>query len=155
MLAICSRHHSLLLKASLVFFLASGALISVRAQTADESIAKLSPSLSPDDAEIQKLLIRGYEAYALKAESALLSMFSQQSPYLDQFKVFLTEDNAANQNVRFGISINRFINVLIDGDKATAHLDVTIHAVNKDSGKEVEGPGRLAHTFRFVKENGV
>jgi tetratricopeptide (TPR) repeat protein len=45
--------------------------------------------------------------------------------------------------------------VLIDGDKATAHLDVEIHAVNKDTGKEVEGPGRLAHTFRFVKENGV
>src|ERR1044072_8888523 len=151
MLAICSRNHAWLVTACLVFFLAT----SVRAQTADEVIAKLSPSLSPDDAEIQKLLIRGYEAYATKAEPALLSMFSQQSPYLDQFKTFLSEENAANQNVRLGISINRFTNVLIDGDKATAHLDVTIHAVNKDTGKEVEGPGRLAHTFRFVKENGV
>ena len=96
MLAICSRNHSWLVKASLVFFLVSGALTSVRAQTADEVIAKLSPSLSPDDAEIQKLVIRGYEAYATKAVPALLSMFSQQSPYLDQFKAFLTEDNAAN-----------------------------------------------------------
>src|SRR6185503_20462646 len=107
MLAICTRHHSWLVKASVVFVLVSAALTSVRAQTADESIAKLSPSLSRDDAEIQKLLIRGYEAYALKAESALLSMFSQQSPYLDQFKSFLKEEYAANQNVRFGISINR------------------------------------------------
>jgi len=155
MLAICSRNHAWLITASLVFFLASGALISVRAQTADEVITRLSPSLSPDEAEIQKLLIRGYEAYATKAAPALLSMFSQQSPYLDQFKVFLSEENAANQNVRLGIAINRFTNVLIDGDKATAYLDVTIHAVNKDSGTEVEGPGRLAHTFRFVKENGV
>src|SRR5205809_2497849 len=155
MLAICSRHHSLLVKASLAFFLASGALTSVRAQTADEVIAKLSPSLSPDDAEIQKLVIRGYEAYATKSVPALLSMFSKQSPYLDQFKAFLMEENAANENVRLGIRINRFPNALIDGDKATAHLDVEIHAVNKDAGKEVEGPGRLAHTFRFVKENGV
>jgi len=155
MLAICSRNHSWLVKASLVFFLVSGALTSLRAQTADEVIAKLSPSLSHDDAEIQKLVIRGYEAYATKATPALLSMFSQQSPYLDQFRAFLTEDNAANQNVRLGIQINRLPNVLINGDKATAHLDVTIHAVNKDTGKEVEGPGRLAHTFRFVKENGV
>jgi CHAT domain-containing protein len=155
MLAICSRDHSWLVKVSLVFFLASGTLTSVRAQTADEVIAKLSPSLSHDDAEIRKLVIRGYEAYALKAEPALLSMFSQQSPYLDQFKAFLKEENAANPNVRFGISINRFINVLVDGDKATAHLDVTIHAGDKETGKEVDGPGRLAHTFRFVKENGV
>src|ERR1044072_9811050 len=155
MLAICSRNHAWLVTASLVLFLASHALTSVRAQSADEVIAKLSPSLSPDEAEIQKLLIRGYEAYATKAAQALLSMFSPQSPYLDQFQAFLTEENAANQNVRLGISINRFTNILIDGDKATAHLDVTIHAVNKDTGKEVEGPGRLAHTLRFVKENGV
>ena len=149
MLAICSRNHSWLVTASLVFFLASGALTSVRAQTADETIAKLSPSLSPDEAEIQKLVIRGYEAYATKNAPALLSMFSQQSPYLDQFKAFLTEDNAANQNVRLGIQINRLPNVLINGDKATAHLDVTIHAVNKDTGKEVEGPGRVGPHFSF------
>ena len=155
MLVICSRHHSLLVKASLVFFLASGALTSVRAQTADKVIAGLSPSLSPDDAEIQKLVIRGYEAYATKNAPVLLSMFSKQSPYLDQFKTFLTEEYAANEQVRFGISIHRLPDALIDGDKATAHLDVAIHAVNKDTGKEVEGPGRMAQTFRFVKENGV
>src|SRR5678815_13470 len=155
MLATCSRNHAWLATASLVFFLGSGAFTSVQAQTADDVIAKLSPSLSPDEAEIQKLMIRGYEAYVTNAEPALLSMFSQQSPYLDQLKAFLKEENAANQNVRLGIQINRLPNVLINGDKATAHLDVTIHAVNKDSGKEVEGPGRLAHTFRFVKENGV
>ena len=155
MLAICSRNHSWLVKASLVLFLACGALTSVQAQTADESIAKLSPSLSPDDAEIQKLVIRGYEAYALKNTPALFSMFSQQSPYLDQFKTFLEEEYAGNEQIRFGVQINRLPNVLINGDKATAQLDVTIHAVSKDTDKEVEGPGRLAHTFRFVKENGV
>src|ERR1044072_1392443 len=155
MVPICSRNHSWLVKASLVFLLATGALTSVRAQTADETIAKLSPSLSPDEAEIQKLIIRGYEAYATKNAPALFSMFSQQSPYLDQFKTFLSEENAANQNVRLGININRFSNVLGGGDKATAHLDVTIHAIDNDSGQEVEGPGRLAHSFRFVKKNGV
>jgi len=155
MLAIYSRNHAWLVTASLVFFLASNALTSVRAQTADETIAKLSPSLSPDDAEIQKLVIRGYEAYATKATPALLSMFSRQSPYFDQFKAFLAEEYAASENVRLGVSINRPPSVLIEGNKATAHLDVTIHAVSKETGQEVEGPGRLAHTFRFVKENGV
>ena len=155
MLAICSRNHSWLVKASLVFFLVSGALTSVRAQTADETIAKLSPSLSPDEAEIQKLVIRGYEAYATKNAPALFSMFSNQSPYLDQFKTFITEEYAANEKVRFGVRITRFPDVLIEAEKATAHLDVEIHAVSLETGKEVEGPGRLAHTFRFVKENGV
>src|SRR6185503_9091078 len=131
MLAICSRHHSWLVKASLVFFLASGALTSVRAQTADESINKLSPSLSPDDSEIQKLVIRGYEAYALKNAPALFSMFSRQSPYLDQFKTFLTEQYAGNEQIRFGVRITRLPRVLIEGEKATAHLDVEIHAVNE------------------------
>jgi CHAT domain-containing protein/Tfp pilus assembly protein PilF len=155
MLAICSRNHACLVTASLVLFLAAGALTSGRAQTADETIAKLSPSLSPDDAEIQKLVIRAYEAYATKATPALLSMFSQQSPYFDQFKAFITEESAANENVRLGVRITRLPRVLIDGEKATAYLDVEIHAISKDTGKEVEGPGRLAHTFRFVKENGV
>jgi CHAT domain-containing protein/predicted negative regulator of RcsB-dependent stress response len=155
MLAICSRNHSWLIKASLVFFLAAGALTSVQAQTADKTIAKLSPSLSTDDAEIQKLVIRGYEAYALKNAPALFSMFSQQSPYLDQFKTFVAEQYAGNEQLRFGVWIRRFPNVLIDGDKATAYLDVSIHAVSLQTGKEVEGPGRLAHTFRFVKEKGV
>ena len=155
MLALCSRHHSLLVKASLVFFLASGVLTSVRAQTADEVIAKLTPSLSPDDAAIQKLVIRAYEAYALKNAPALFSMFSQQSPYLDQFKTFITEEYAANEQVRFGVRIARLPDVRIEAERATAYLDVEIHAVSTDTGKEVEGPGRMAHTFRFVKENGV
>jgi len=138
-----------------VFFLASGALIPVPAQTADEVIARLSPSLSPDHAEIRKLLIRGYEAYATKATPALLSMFSRKSPYFDQFKAFITEENAANENVTLGVSITRLPRMLIDGDKATAYVDVEIHAISKNTGKEIEGPGRLAHTFRLVKENGA
>jgi CHAT domain-containing protein len=154
MLAICSRHHSLLVKASLVFLVASGVLTSVRAQTADQVIAKLTPSLSPDDAAIQTLVIRAYEAYALKNAPALFSMFSQQSPYLDQFKTFITEEYAANEQVRFGVRIARLPDVRIEAERATAYLDVEIHAVSTDTGKEVEGPGRMAHTFRFVKEDG-
>jgi len=154
MFAVCSRYHSLLVKVSLVFLVASGVLTSVRAQTADEAIAKLTPSLSPDDAAIQTLVIRAYEAYALKNAPALFSMFSQQSPYLDQFKTFITEEYAANEQVRFGVRIARLPDVRIEAERATAYLDVEIHAVSTDTGKEVEGPGRMAHTFRFVKENG-
>ena len=155
MFAVCSRYHSLLVKASLVFLVASGVLTSVRAQTADEVIAKLTPSLSPDDAAIQTLVIRAYEAYALKNAPALFSMFGQQSPYLDQFKTFITEEYAANEQVRFGVRIARLPDVRIEAERATAYLDVEIHAVSTDTGKEVEGPGRMAHTFRFVKEDGV
>jgi CHAT domain-containing protein/tetratricopeptide (TPR) repeat protein len=155
MLALCSRHHSLLVQASLVFLLVCVVLTSVRAQTADQTIAQLTPSLSPDDAEIQKLVIRSYEAYATKNTIALFSMFSQRSPYLDQFKRFITEEYAGKEQIRFGVRITRLPDVSIETEKATAHLDVEIHAVDKVTGKEVEGPGRLAHTFRFVKENGV
>jgi len=155
MIAICSRHHSLLVKVGLAFFLTSGLLTSVRAQTADDVIAKLTPSLSPDDAAIQTLVVRAYEAYALKNAPALFSMFSQQSPYLDQFKTFITEEYAANEQVRFGVRIARLPDVRIQAERATAYLDVQIHAVSTDTGKEVEGPGRMAHTFRLVKENGV
>jgi hypothetical protein len=155
MLAIFSRNHSWLVKVSLAFVLASGALASVGAQTADQVIAKLPPSLSPDDAAIQTLVIRAYEAYALKNAPALFSMFSQQSPYLEQFKTFITEEYAGNEQVRFGVRIARLPDVRIEAEKATAYLDVEIHAVDKGTGEEVEGPGRLAHTFRLVKENGV
>jgi len=82
-------------------------------------------------------------------------MFSQQSPYLEQFKTFITEEYAGNEQVRFGVRIARLPDVRIEAEKATAYLDVEIHAVDKGTGEEVEGPGRLAHTFRLVKENGV
>jgi CHAT domain-containing protein/tetratricopeptide (TPR) repeat protein len=155
MLAIRSRHHSYLAWACLVFCLVWGIPSFTQAQTADETIAKLSPSLGPADAAIMKVVIKGYEAFALKNAPALLSMFSQQSPYLDQFKTFLEEEYAANAKSRFGVSIKSTPRLLIEGDKATAYLDVVIHAVNKDTGKEADGFGATAHTFRFVQENGV
>src|ERR1041384_5628123 len=103
---IFTRDRSRLPKAGLIIMLLACA--AVWAQTADEPIAKLSPYLSPDDAEIQKLVIRAYEAYVTKATPALLSMFSSQSPYLDQFKAFLEEDNASNKEIRLGIRITRW-----------------------------------------------
>ncbi|MBC8029782.1 MAG: CHAT domain-containing protein [Pyrinomonadaceae bacterium] len=139
----------------LLLFFACGISLPTHAQTADEAAAKLSPLLSPDDTAIQKVVLKAYEAYAKKDAPALLSMFSQQSPYYREFKLFIQEDFAANQKVKInGIRVNLARNLQIQGEKATAYLDVEIHAVNKDTGKDAEGFGRMAHTLRFVNENG-
>jgi CHAT domain-containing protein/TPR repeat protein len=157
MLPICSRHYSFVVKACRVFFFACGMCLSIQAQTADEAdAARRSPSLSADDAAIQQVIRKGYEAYAKKDVPALLSLFSPRSPYLPDFKLLIQEDFAANERatiVHYSAKLIR--NVQIQGDKATARLDVAIQAVDKDTGKEAEGFGAMDHTFRFVKEDGV
>jgi CHAT domain-containing protein len=156
MLPIWSRHYSFVVKTCLSFFLACGICLSIQAQTAADAAAKLSPSLSADDAAIQKLVLKGYEAYAKKDVPTLYSIFSRQSPYLEQFKISLEEDFVANEKAKIeGIRVNLIRNVQIQGDKATARLKVVIHAVDKDTGKEAEGFGEMDHTLRFVKENGI
>jgi CHAT domain-containing protein/TolA-binding protein len=130
--------------------------VSIRAQTAEDLIAKLPPNLAPDDLAIQKILTRGYVAYSKKDVATLLSLFSQKSPYFPDFKVFIEEDFAVNENAKIdGLQALLVRNVQFQGDRATARLKVQIHAVDRDTGKEAEGFGPMDHTIRFVREDGV
>src|SRR2546423_14277959 len=108
------RPHSFVISAALGLSLVCAVALSIRAQTAEDLIAKLSPTLSPDDAAISKLLIRGYTAYAKKDAPAILSLFSEQSPHFPAFKQFLEEDFAANEKARIdGLSALLVRNVQI------------------------------------------
>lgn len=127
---------------------------SIQAQTAEDLIAKLPPTLSPDDAAVHKLLIIGYTAYAKGDAPTLFSVFSQQSPYFLDFKKQMQEGFAVNEHVRIdGLSALLVRSVQFDGDKATARLKVQIHAVNKLTGKEADGFGASDHTIRLVRDS--
>lgn len=130
--------------------------LSVRAQTAEDLIAKLPPNLAPDDLAIQKILTRSYVAYSKKDAAIILSLFSQKSPHFQDFKVSLEEDFAVNEKVKIdGLQALLVRNVQFQGDRATARLNVQIHAVNQETSKQAEGFGPMDHTFRFVREDGV
>lgn len=149
------RHRSFFLKACLLILVVGGSLPSLRAQTAEDSAARPSPTLSPDDATIQKLVLRAYDVYAKRDVPALLALFSPHSPYLPEFKRLIQEDSAANERAKIlGIRVNLVRTVQIQGDQATARFDVEIGAVDKDTGKKAEGFGKMDHTFRFARENG-
>ena len=118
-------------------------------------MAKPSPTLSPDDAAIQKLVLRTYDVYAKRDVPALLALFSPHSPYLPEFKVLIQGDSTAHERAKIlGIRVNLVRTVQIQGDQATARFDVEIGAVDKVTGKEAEGFGKMDHTFRFARENG-
>ena len=150
------RYHSIVIRAALGLLLACVFALSIHAQTAEELIAKLPATLAPDDLAIHKILARGYVAYAHKDAATLLSLFNQKSPYFPDFKLFIEQDSALNEKAKIdGLQALLVRNVQFQGDRATARLNVQIHAVDKETGQEAEGFGAMDHTFRFVKEDGV
>ena len=155
MCRILNRRHSFVRRTGLLFVFVCCVALSIRAQTAEEQIAKSSPSLTPDQAAVHAALLRGYEAYAKRDAATLFSLFSQQSPYLPAFQQLMREDFAANESARIdGLSAKLTRNVQFEGDKAKARLYVQIHAVDKVTGKSAEGFGNMDHTLHFVREKG-
>jgi CHAT domain-containing protein len=109
-----------------------------------------------DDAAIQKLIMSGYQSYAKKDAAALVSLFSQQSPYLPEFKLFIQQEFAITEKSKIeSLRVNLLRKLQIEGDKATGRVRVEIHAVDTDTGKAAEGFGDMDHTFRFVREDGA
>lgn len=147
---------SFVVSVSLVLSLACVCAYSVTAQTADDLIAKLSPSLAPDDLAVHKILIKGYVAYSKQDAATLLALFSEKSPYFPDFKLLIERDLAINQSAKIAALQALLVrNVQFQGDRATARLKVEIHAVDKETGKEADGFGPTDHTIRFVREDGV
>src|SRR6267378_850858 len=93
-------HRSFVLRIALGLLFACVLALSVRAQTAEDLIAKLPSTLAPDDLAIQKILIRGYVAYSKKDAPVLLSLFTQQSPHFQDFKQLIEEDFAVNEKAK-------------------------------------------------------
>ena len=130
---------------------------AVSAQTAEEAFSRISSSArTPDEAAIQKVFLKGYEAYAKRDEAALLSLFSEQSPYLPEFRLFLRQEFARNERVTI-----RSIRILpvgytqVEGDHAVARVFIDIGAFDADTGQPAEGFGEMEHALRFVREGGV
>ncbi|MBD0373609.1 MAG: CHAT domain-containing protein [Pyrinomonadaceae bacterium] len=135
----------------------SCAPLAAVAQTAEEAFSRIrSSARTPDEAAIQKVFLKGYEAYAKRDGAALFSLFSEQSPYLPEFKLFLQQEFARNERVK--IQSIRIIPVgytQVEGDHATARVFIDIGALDADTGKPAEGFGEMEHTLRFIKEAGV
>jgi CHAT domain-containing protein len=113
-------------------------------------------SQATDDAAIQKLILSGYRSYAKKDAAAIVSLFSQQSPYLAEFKLHIQQEFALNEKTKIeSLEVNLVRKIQIEGDKATGRVRVEIHAVDTDTGKEAEGFGDMDHTLRFVREDGT
>ncbi|HXD32549.1 MAG TPA: CHAT domain-containing protein [Pyrinomonadaceae bacterium] len=125
-----------------------------KAQTAEELNAKIPPNLPPDVVEIHKIISKGYVAYSKKDAATILTLFSKKSPYFPSFKQSIEEDFAVNEKVKIdGLRALLTHDVELQGDKATARLDVQIHGVNSDTGQEADGFGPQDHTLHFVKED--
>ncbi|HEX8073225.1 MAG TPA: CHAT domain-containing protein [Pyrinomonadaceae bacterium] len=131
--------------------------LAAPAQTAEEAAAKLAPSArTADEAAIQKLFLKGYEAYAKKDAATLFSLFSEQSPHLADFKLFVQQEFARNEKVKIeAIRIIPVGNIQVEGDKARARVFSDVRALDVETGRAAEGFGEREHTLRFVREAGV
>ena len=135
----------------------SCAPLAASAQTAEEAFSRIrSSARTPDEAAIQKVFLKGYEAYAKRDAATLFSLFSERSPYLPEFRSFIQEEFARNERVTIrSIRIILVGYIQVEGDRAVARVFIDIGAVDADTGKEAEGFGELEHTLRFVREEGV
>lgn len=137
------RPSSVFMKLTLFVIFASCVPLTTRAQTAD-------------DADIQKVIVSGYRAYATRDAAALVSLFSPRSPFLPAFKLFLQQEFSRNEKTKVeSMAVNIVRNIEFEGEKATARVYARISATYTDTGRPAEGFGDLDHTFRFVKEDGV
>jgi CHAT domain-containing protein len=127
------------------------------AQTAEETFSRISSSArTPDEAAVQKVFLKGYEAYAKRDGAVLFSLFSERSPYFPEFKLLIQQEFARNERVK--IESIRIIPVgytQVEGDRATARVFIDIGARDAETGKAAEGFGEMEHTLRFVREEGV
>lgn len=109
-----------------------------------------------DDAALQKLILTGYQTYAKRDGTALLSLFSQHSPYLPELKLLFEQDFTINEKVKIeSMSVNLLRKIEFDGDKATARVFISIRATDTETGKEAGGFGEMDHVLRFVREDGA
>lgn len=147
---------SFFLKLCLSLVLACAPL-STYAQTAEEAFSRISPQArTPDEAAIMKVFLKGYEAYARRNGPALFSLFTERSPHLPEFKLFVGQLFARNARVKIdSISILLVGNIQVEGDTATARVVINIRALDAETGKDAEGFGEMDHTLRFVKEESV
>ncbi len=131
--------------------------LAASAQTAEEAFTRISPSArTPDEAAVMKVFLKGYEAYAKRNGAALFSLFTERSPHLPEFKLFVGQLFAKNERVKIeSISIFLVGYIQVEGEHATARLVIDIRALDPATGKVAEGFGEMDHTLRFIKEEGV
>lgn len=131
--------------------------LATRAQTAEEAFSKIvSSARTPDEAAIQKVFLKGYEAYATRDAATLFSLFSEKSPHLPDFKLFIQQEFAINERAKIeSIRIIPVGHIEVEGDRARVRIFIDIRATDVETGRPAEGFGEMEHTLRFVREAGV
>src|SRR5438552_8763047 len=106
-------------------------------------------------AQLNALVLKAYNAYQQKDQQMFLSLPSESSPYLAEFREMISKDFSRRQNVRSERKFIRGIKADVQADKATLRLVVNMDFRDIETGRKAEGFPEGDHTLYLVKEQGA
>jgi CHAT domain-containing protein len=106
-------------------------------------------------AQLNAFVLKAYNAYQQKDQQTLLSLHSESSPYLAEFREIISKDFSRRQNIRIERKFIRGIKADVQADKATLRLLVDMEFMDIETGRKAEGFPELDHTLYLVKEQGA
>ena len=105
-------------------------------------------------AQLNAFVLKTYNAYQQKDQQTLLSLHSESSPYLAEFREMISKDFSRRQNVRSERKFIRGIKADVQADKATLRLVVNMDFRDIETGRKAEGFPEWDHTLYLVKQQG-
>lgn len=127
-------------------------LFCLAAVTCSASIVKAQ---TDSNAVLNAFVLKAYNAYQQKDQLTLLSLHSESSPYLTEFREMISKDFSRRQNVTSERKLIRAIKVDVQADKATLRLLVNMDFRDIETGRQAEGFPEWDHTLYLVKEQGA
>jgi CHAT domain-containing protein len=104
---------------------------------------------------LQEFVVRAYTAYQHRDQQTLLSLHSESSPYLAEFKEMIRQRFSQEEKVKIKGARVLPIKVDVQTDKATLRLAVKVIASDNETGNEAEGFPEWDHTLYLVQEQGA
>src|SRR5262249_28247535 len=108
---------------------------------------------SPDQSLLRAAVTRYFDSYAKKDLDDLLKLWSAKAPDAGARKARLEQLFAANDKIEVKNLTVRLLTV--DGNQASARIEVEISAVDTKTSKPAQGFGRMNRVMRLVRENGA
>src|SRR5256886_17176344 len=106
-------------------------------------------------AQLNAFVLKAYNAYQQKDQQTLLSLHSESSPYLAEFREMISKDFSRRQKVTSERKFIRGIKADVQADKATLRLLVNMDFRDIETGRKAEGFPEWDHTLYLVKEQGA
>jgi CHAT domain-containing protein/Tfp pilus assembly protein PilF len=127
-------------------------LIIVSLWFSSVALAHGTVAQTPDEIALRAIVEHLFVAYAKEDLQGFMSRWSAKSPELDSRRKMLQEFFAGHEQIE--ISSVQVRKLTVEGEKATARVEVDVSGVETKTGQRATGLGKMNRAIGFVKERG-